>query len=163
MHLETHIRPAQSKDVPAIYQMASDLAKHQDLLHRFCVTKASLLEMVTNPNEQTITIVAEADGEVVAFGMYTLLKNNRLYHPGFAMYIDELYVEPTYREQGIGMKMFKYIGKQALAANCNRLEWWVTKGNTGAEQFYAKMAARPLDEFVTYRLQEPDLTIFAQE
>ncbi|MCS5711265.1 GNAT family N-acetyltransferase [Candidatus Berkiella aquae] len=140
--------------------MAYELAKMQELLHRFCLTLQSLQTMLTDLTEATQTIVAEQEGKVVAFAMYTLLKNNRLYHDGYAMYIDELYVLPENRNQGIGKGMFQYIGSIALKHNCNRLEWWVEQNNQEAFAFYEHIGARALTEFMTFRLQKPALETF---
>src|SRR5690242_17744255 len=111
--------------------MARELAIMQELEHRFCVTQESLKSMFLEPDQATTTIVVEADNKILAFAMYTLLKNNRLYHNGFAMYIDELFVLPEYRNYGLGTTLFKYIGKKALENNCNRMEWWVERQNNG--------------------------------
>lgn len=154
------IRKAKLIDSPIIYRMAYELAKMQELLHRFCLTEDSLNKMITDQSEATQTIVAEKDGGVVAFAMYTFLQNNRLYHDGYAMYIDELYVLAEHRHYGIGTGMFQYIGKLALEQNCNRLEWWVEQNNEGAFAFYERMGARALTEFMTFRLQKPALETF---
>src|SRR5690349_7720684 len=129
MNKNISIRPAKLADCQSIYDMAYELAKMQELLHRFCLTEQSLQTMLTDPLEATQTIVAEEQGKVVAFAMYTLLKNNRLYHDGYAMYIDELYVLPENRNQGIGKSMFQFIGNIALNQGCNRMEWWVEQNN----------------------------------
>ncbi len=153
------IRAAKLTDCKVIYEMAYELAKMQNLLERFCLTQESLEHMVTVPQE-TQTIVATLNDQVVAFAMYTLLKNNRLYHQGYAMYIDELYVLTENRNQGIGKALFQHVGKIALKQSCNRLEWWVEQNNKEAFAFYEHFGARALDEFVTFRLQGEALEVF---
>ncbi len=154
------IREATNDDVPHVFEMAKALAHMQDLLHRFCVTPASLMQMLNETPKTTYTIVVEQNKEILGFAMYTLIKNNRLYHNGYAMYIDELYVLEQARGQGIGKDLFKYIADIATQNNCNRLEWWVEKDNKPAHVFYNNLGARALDEFITYRLQDPQLTEF---
>jgi|GEM_PF-1253133 len=154
------IRAAELTDCKVIYEMASELARMQDLLERFCLTPESLEHMVTDPMEATRTLVAYQNNQLAAFAMYTLLKNNRLYHHGYAMYIDELYVLPEFRNQGIGKALFQFIGKIALDNECNRLEWWVEQNNEGAFAFYEHFGARALNEFVTFRLQGEALEAF---
>lgn len=153
------IRAAKLTDCKVVYDMAYELAKMQDLLERFCLTQESLESMVVEP-EATQTIVATLNDEVVAFAMYTLIKNNRLYHLGHCLYIDELYVLSEHRNQGIGKALFQYIGKMALKQGCNRLEWWVEQNNKAAFAFYEHFGARSLDEFVTFRLQGEALENF---
>lgn len=158
--MQFQIRLAKNSDLTAVYKMAKELAKMQNLLTRFCLTPDSLEQMINDPLSATSTIVVEYEGKIIGFAMHTLLKNNRLYHNGYAMYIDELYVEPDYRGHAIGTALFKYIAKVAVQNACNRLEWWVEKENHKAFDFYAKMGARALTEFITYRLQEPALSAF---
>jgi GNAT superfamily N-acetyltransferase len=154
------IRAAELTDCKVIYDMAYELAKMQDLLSRFCLTQQSLESMVSSPLEATQTIVALKNDQVVAFAMYTLLRNNRLYHQGYAMYIDELYVLSENRHQGLGKALFQHVGKIALEHGCNRLEWWVEQNNKDAFAFYEHFGARALDEFVTFRLQGEALEAF---
>lgn len=157
------IRKAELKDIPKVFEMARALAIMQELEHRFCITQESLKLMFTEPEQSTTTIVVEADNQILAFAMYTLLKNNRLYHNGFAMYVDELFVLPEYRSIGLGTTLFKYIAKKALENNCNRMEWWVERENNEAMTFYDNLGARSLDEFTTYRMLKPELEIFVSK
>ncbi len=158
--LDYIIRKAEQKDVPKVFEMAKTLAIIQELEHRFCVTPESLKLMFTEPEQSTTTVVVEADNQILAFAMYTLLKNNRLYHQGFAMYIDELFVQPEYRSMGVGTALFKFIANKALENSCNRMEWWVEKENNGAMTFYDNLGARALEEFTTYRMLKPELESF---
>lgn len=147
------IKAATLIEAPQIYQMAYELAHYQGLAHRLCITQESLGEMMTDPNEHTKTIVAVSENQVIGFAMHTLLKNNRLYHHGYAMYVDELFVPDIHRGKGVGSALLKHIAKQALLQHCNRVEWWVSAGNEEAAKFYENIGARPLTEFMTYRLQ----------
>lgn len=159
--MKYEIRPAEVKDVPIVYQMASQLASYQGLSHRLCITPASLTDMILASVKDTHTIVLIHNNRIVGFAMYTLLKNNRLYHHGYAMYIDELFIVPEERAKGFGIALFKFIANEAISHDCNRLEWWVTQGNDGATKFYEKLGARPLNEFTTFRLLQPELGEFA--
>jgi GNAT superfamily N-acetyltransferase len=161
--LNFEIRKAELKDIPEVFEMARTLAIMQELEHRFCITQESLKLMFTEPEQSTTTVVVEADNQILAFAMYTLLRNNRLYHNGFAMYVDELFVLPEHRSIGLGTALFQYIAKKALENNCNRMEWWVEKENNNAMTFYDNLGARSLDEFTTYRMLKPELEIFVNK
>lgn len=163
MTLQFEITKAMPEDAAAIFEMAKELAQMQDLLSRFCITETVLGDMLNESNPATMTIKVISGQEIIGFAMFTLLKNNRLYHDGFAMYIDELYVKSEYRGHGIGTHLFKYIANQAVIFKCNRMEWWVERSNTGASTFYNTLGARALDEFMTYRLQSPALEAFINQ
>ncbi len=154
------IKKATLKEVNAIFDMAKELAKMQDLLSRFCLTPASLSDMVNDPHCQTTTVAVIANNAVIGFAMFTLLNNNRLYHDGFCMYIDELFVKNEFRGHGVGKALFQFIANEALKNHCNRMEWWVEKNNHQAMAFYNKLGARSLDEFTTYRMLKPALVEF---
>lgn len=163
MQTDFSIRLATNEDVAEVYAMAYELAEQQGILERFCATEHSLLKMVTDPKETTTTLVATHLEEIIGFAMFTLLKNNRLYHHGYAMYIDELFVKAKHRGKGLGTALFRYIAKEALTKECNRLEWWVTEGNEGATKFYKNIGAYPLTEMTTYRFKKPDLERFSEQ
>lgn len=160
--MEYVIRNASEQDIDEVFDMAHSLAEMQNLLPRFCLTPAILKDMINDPHPTTHTIVISQQETILGFAMYTLLKNNRLYHHGFAMYVDELFIKPAFRGKALGTQLFKYIAGVATQSACNRMEWWVETDNKDAMIFYEKMGARALDEFVTFRLQEPALSEYAR-
>jgi ribosomal protein S18 acetylase RimI-like enzyme len=53
-------------------------------------------------------------------------------------FIDELYVEPDYRRQGLGRRAMQFIEERALECGVNAIHLEVDAGNTAAEELYRR-------------------------
>ncbi len=61
---------------------------------------------------------------------------------GKSFYMDDLYVKPEYRAQGIGTKLINSIIELAKKENCSKLRWQVSEWNTPAIGFYKSLGAQ---------------------
>jgi GNAT superfamily N-acetyltransferase len=73
-----------------------------------------------------------------------------LARPG--LYIEDIYVRPEVRGQGIGKAMFEYLLDLARKRGCGRMEWSVLNWNESAIGFYKKMGASAQDAWTVYRM-----------
>ncbi|CAG0925382.1 unnamed protein product, partial [Notodromas monacha] len=69
-----------------------------------------------------------------------------LYYPawsfmGHSYYIEDLYVQPSSRRTGVGLKIFKEIAKDAIENNAKKLFFSVLNWNEPAINFYKKLGA----------------------
>jgi len=53
---------------------------------------------------------------------------------------------------GLGGMFFAELRREARRESCGRMEWVVLDWNVPAHRFYRKMGAKPLDDWITYRL-----------
>src|SRR5678816_626661 len=65
-----------------------------------------------------------------------------LARPG--LYLEDLFVEPGQRGQGIGQALLEHLARLAAARGCGRFEWSVLDWNEGAIRFYERMGATVL-------------------
>ncbi len=73
------------------------------------------------------------------------------------------YVRPAFRWQGLGRALLRQVAGIAARRGCGRLEWSALRWNQDALQFYAKLGATPLDEWVTFRMKEQEIRKLAQD
>ncbi|HEY9859880.1 MAG TPA: GNAT family N-acetyltransferase, partial [Candidatus Obscuribacterales bacterium] len=104
-------------------------------------------------------IVAEVVGEGVGFALFFHNYSTFLTQPG--IYLEDLFVLPEYRGQGIGKALLTYLAQLALARNCGRLEWSVLDWNAPAIGFYERMGADVLPDWRTCRVTGDSLTNLA--
>jgi len=78
------------------------------------------------------------------------------------IYLEDLFVKPEGRSQGIGEKMLGYLANLAQERSCGRLEWWVLDWNESAIGFYKKLGAKAMDEWTVYRVTGNALEKLAQ-
>lgn len=84
--------------------------------------------------------VIEVDGRLVGFGLI-FVTTPRTVPPG--TYLHWAYLEPAYRQQGLGQLLFAQLLAWARNVGANRMELQFIEGNLAAERFWAKMGFRP--------------------
>jgi ribosomal protein S18 acetylase RimI-like enzyme len=78
------------------------------------------------------------------------------------MYLEDLFVDPKFRRQGLGEALLARLARIAVERGCGRLEWSVLRWNELAIGFYEKLGARPMDDWVPYRLTGDSLRTLAR-
>jgi GNAT superfamily N-acetyltransferase len=79
------------------------------------------------------------------------------------LYLEDLFVLPEYRRHGVGRVFFRFLAAEALRRGCGRMEWAVLTWNQLAIDFYEKLGARRLEEWLVYRLDSAQLAGLAAE
>lgn len=60
---------------------------------------------------------------------------------GKCLYMDDLYVKPEFRAQGIGKRLLNSVIEFAKSSHCHKLRWQVSKWNNPAIGFYQSIGA----------------------
>ena len=71
--------------------------------------------------------------------------------------LEDLFVKPEFRGQGIGKALLFHLAKLANQRGCGRMEWSVLDWNRPAIDFYESLGARRLREWQICRLTGPAL------
>jgi GNAT superfamily N-acetyltransferase len=144
------IQPAKERDVPIILDFIRKLAEYEKLSHLVVATEANLREHVFGTNPVVEVLLAYRDGQPVGFALY--LRNFSTFLGQAGIYLEDLFVEPEHRGQGIGKALLIRLAKIAIERGYGRLEWAVLDWNTPSIEFYRSLGAVPLDEWTAYRL-----------
>jgi GNAT superfamily N-acetyltransferase len=155
------LRFAQEADVPLILSFIKKLAEYEKLSHEVVTDEATLRQSLFGERRVAEVIIGDYNDEPVAFALFFHNFSTFLGRPG--IYLEDLYVNPAMRGQGIGQMMLTYLAKLAVERGCGRLEWWVLDWNEPAINFYKKLGAQPMDEWTVYRLTGATLAQLAQE
>ena len=70
------------------------------------------------------------------------------------IYLEDLYVRPAFRGNGIGKALLMRLIGLAKERRCSRVEWVVLNWNERAIKFYRSLGAEAKDEWVIYRVSE---------
>lgn len=144
------IRPAIPSDVPAIFQLITDLAAYErepDAVH---ATVASLTETLFAPHPHAECIVPEHERRVVGLALFFTNFSTWSGKPG--LYLEDLYVSPVARGTGLGRALLQHLAALAVERRCARLEWSVLDWNETAIGFYKSLGAQPMDQWTVFRL-----------
>jgi GNAT superfamily N-acetyltransferase len=146
------VRAASAKDVPAIAGMIRELAEFEKLLDKCEVTEESLHRHLFGEKRAAEALVMEVEGKAVGYAIYFLTFSTFLGRPG--IYLEDIYVQPAHRGQGIGTSVFRHLARVCLDRGYGRLEWSVLDWNTKAKAFYEGMGAKQLEEWEMMRMTE---------
>ncbi|CZG15800.1 GNAT family N-acetyltransferase [Legionella pneumophila serogroup 1] len=144
------IRFAILSDVPLILQFIKELAEYEQLLHEVVATEDILQETLFGPKSHAEVVIGYLEEKPVSFALFFHNFSTFLGRPG--IYLEDLYVRPEARGQGIGKMMLSYLAALAKNRKCGRLEWWVLDWNETAINFYKSIGAKPMDEWTVYRV-----------
>ncbi len=68
------------------------------------------------------------------------------------LYLEDLFVLPEFRRQGIGAELLEFCVKLARERGCGRMEWTCLDWNVRAQEVYEGMGAVKMSEWMLYRL-----------
>ncbi len=159
MNLDFTIRSTNVADVPQIFDLIQALAEYEKLAHQVTGSIAQLEEHLFGDRICAEAIVAEIDSKIVGFALFFPNYSTFLTKPG--IYLEDLFVLPPYRRQGIGKALLAYLGKLAIARDAGRLEWSVLDWNGSAIAFYESMGAKILTDWRICRVTDQALVTLA--
>ncbi|MBA3390876.1 MAG: GNAT family N-acetyltransferase [Actinomycetota bacterium] len=152
---EFSIRNATGEDVPLILSFIHELAEYEKLSHKVSATEEILRNSLFGERPVAEVLIGESDGRPAAFALFFHNFSTFLGRPG--IYLEDLYVRPEFRGQGIGKAMFSRLARLAKERGCGRLEWSVLDWNEDAIRFYKKLGAVPMDEWTTLQVTGAEL------
>jgi len=154
------IRPAQAADIPAIYQMISDLAAYERGLHEVSATENDLRAALLAAQPSLFAHVADDGGRAVGFALWFLSYSTWAGRHG--IYLEDLYVKREQRGRGHGRALLAELAGICVERGYQRLEWSVLDWNSPALRFYESLGAVPMDEWTVHRLTGPALHALAE-
>jgi GNAT superfamily N-acetyltransferase len=155
------IVPATEHDVPLILQFIRELAEYERLADRVEATEERVRENLFGASPKASCVVAYYDTRAVAFALFYFTYSTFAGLPG--LYLEDLFVKPDARGQGVGRELLRYLAQLAQREGCWRIEWAVLHWNKSAIGFYENLGAIAMDEWAVYRLSGEPLERLAEE
>ncbi len=144
------IRPAAESDVCIISDLIRKLAEYEKLSAQVSLNEETLAYWLFKKQAAKVLLVEDTKKEVVAFALYFYNFSTFLGKPG--IYLEDLYVLPPYRKQGIGKSIMVYLAQETQKKDLGRLEWSCLNWNKDSIGFYLSIAAESRDEWLSFRL-----------
>ncbi|MEA5606044.1 GNAT family N-acetyltransferase [Nostoc sp. UHCC 0252] len=150
------VRFAEPTDYSALFKLIQGLAEYEKLSHAVTGDALALKEHLFGSHKYIEAILAESTNQAVGFALFFHNYSTFLTKPG--IYLEDLFVLPEYRRQGIGKALISKVAQIAVERDCGRLEWSVLDWNEPAKEFYRSMGASILDDWRICRVTEDALT-----
>ncbi len=136
------IRKAIEKDFFAILSLIKELATFEKAPEKVTNT----VEQMKKEKDFFQCFVAETEEkEIVGIALYFFAYYTWI---GKSLYLDDLYVKESFREQKIGTRLLKKIFEIAKKENCKRVRWQVLNWNKSAIDMYKKCGADIDNEWI---------------
>ncbi len=148
------IRTATPDDAKTLVDLILELAAFEQLMDR-AEPSVELLEQ--HLAEEALTgceaLLAETErGTAVGFALF--FHNYSTFQTNVGLHLEDLFVKPTYRGEGIGGALVRRVARIAEERGCRRIDLAVLDWNDEAIAFYDALGAEPLDDWTTLRLDE---------
>lgn len=154
------LRPATPADLPLILAFIRELAEYEKLSAGVTATEEKLRATLFGERPAAECILAfAAAGEPAGFAVFFTNYSTFLAQPG--LWLEDLFVRPAHRGQGIGRALLLHLARLANTRGCGRLEWAVLDWNQPAIEFYESLGARRLREWQICRLTGAALSQYA--
>ncbi|USQ15468.1 GNAT family N-acetyltransferase (plasmid) [Legionella lytica] len=159
MNHNIKIKSATIGDVPLILQFIKELAEYEKLSHEVVATEEQLKETLFGERSPAEVILGYLDDRPVSFALF--FHNYSTFLGRAGIYLEDLFVRPEARGQGVGKTMLAYLAQLAKDRNCGRLEWSVLDWNETAINFYKSLGAKAMDEWTVYRVTGDALNLLS--
>ena len=157
--LNSQIRPAQVEDIPTVFSLIQALAAYENLSDAVRGNGDHLAQDAFGDDPCVEIIVAEVNQVIVGFALFFTNYSTFLTRRG--IYLEDLFILPEYRRQGIGKQLLTYLAKLAVEREAGRLEWSVLDCNESAIAFYQSIGAAVFPDWRICRVTGDNLTSLA--
>ena len=153
------IRPAKPGEAPLVFDFVMCLAEYERLAHEVVTTVDDLDHALFGPAPRVFCDIAEVDGAPVGFALW--FYNFSTFVGGHGIYLEDLFVLPKRRGQGVGKALLAHLAKRCVDENLGRLQWAVLDWNAPSIAFYSSLGAQPMSDWITNRLSGKALSALA--
>lgn len=150
MAKQISIRDAKDEDAPLVLEFIRALARYEKLDDQVDADLEGLRRRLFDPAGPARCLLAFCNDRPVGFALYFFNFSTFLGRPG--LYLEDLFVLPEARDEGVGLILLRALAKIAAEKKCGRMEWAVLDWNQKAIKFYERLGAKPVDGWTIYRL-----------
>lgn len=155
------MRRAEPDDVPELVDAIVALADYERSADQVRVDERLLNEALFAEHPAVFAHVADVGGRVEGMAIWFL--NYSTWTGRHGIYLEDLFVRSSVRGRGVGRALMVALAREAAERGYARVDWSVLRWNERALGFYRSLGARPLDDWVAYRLDEEGIARLAAD
>lgn len=138
------LRPVTTADLTTVFTLIQANVAYDGGLSRFRGTVDALADHLLN-QAYVEAVVVEQDSQPIGLALFHTTYSTFLTKPG--LFVEDLFVQPEYRNQGVGKALLTYLAQQVINRDYGRLEWRVRVWNQTAIDFYQRVGAAILPDW----------------
>ena len=146
----TRIRSATPADVGTVLRFVRELAAFEREPDAVEATESMLSEALFGERPVAEAVIAEGPDGALGFALF--FHNFSTWTGKRGLYLEDLYVTPDARGQGVGGALLTHLAGVALDRGCARFEWSVLDWNADAIAFYRKVGAVGMEDWTIQRM-----------
>ena len=128
------VRPATPDDADTVFTLVNEIAAHQDQSDSVTVDAARWRDLLALPE---VTVLLAESGNLPV-GYVSAVRRLHLWTGCDVLALDDLYVRPGHRDQGIGLLLMHELSRLAGGLT---IAWGVQPDNHAAIRFYQRLGA----------------------
>ena len=125
-------------------------AKYEKLLPPDDMAKKRLIRNAFGKKPAFKVLLAKIKDEAIGYAFYFYTYSSFLAKK--TLYLEDIFISEKHRKLGAGKLLMDELIKTAKKNKCGRMEWCVLDWNTNAINFYDKLGAKQLKEWLYYRI-----------
>ena len=154
------IRRGTARDAAAICELIRGLASYERLERQCTIAPADIRRHGFGRRPYFETLICRRNGQAIGLALYFFTYSTFLGRP--TLYLEDLFVMPEARRLGAGRAVMTWLAREAVRRGCGRLEWVVLDWNALAIDFYDRLGAARMKEWLPYRLTGDALRALAR-
>lgn len=143
-------REATKEDSAFIFKLINELAKFEKAADKVAINLEQLERDGFGSDPLYFAHILEFNGKKAGF---TLCYYRYSTWKGKSLYLEDLFVLPEYRGQGLAKLALNKLKAHANEVGCGRFEWQVLDWNEPAIEFYKSIGAELDSEWINCRLE----------
>jgi diamine N-acetyltransferase len=148
------VRAARPDDAEPLIVMMRALAAFEGYLPAFRVTAGDLRVRAFGPGAQCGILVAQgSDGGLAGYAVWLVQAFTYDLRP--TVILKELFVDVTYRNQGIAAALLDSLRREAERSGAGQITWLVLPSNDAAKRLYRRFGGTPDADWEHWRLALP--------
>jgi GNAT superfamily N-acetyltransferase len=153
--MEYSIDPVKVAELPELLQLIHELARFEKLEDEVETTVQSLQDAFFGSAPAAGALLARHGEDVAGYAIYFFTFSSFVGRRG--IWLEDVYVRPQFRQRGLGRELIQAVARVGVERGCGRYEWTALNWNKNALEFYEKLGAQTLKEWVTLRLNAEGL------
>jgi len=145
------IRSVTAEDTEQLLGLIRELAEYERRLDEVTIDADTLHEALFSLHAAE-AIMGFCDDEPVAYALFYPTFSTTTGRQG--LYIEDIYVKPDHRGQGLGTLMMKALASAAEDRGCTAIAWCCISWTESAKEFYRRIGARQRDDLRVFHLEE---------